>query len=325
MRIMFAGRNSSQGLKDNDPTSLQSVALDLGHSIATTLQDGPDVLLVADFNKIALSLVSEARKRGIPSLLIISEPAVVVPEHAKQSIRAKFSGVIEIGRPGQESFVPWPQTWRDLDLRAGRLHRAVMINADKWSFAKGSLYGLRAKAAAELECLDVFGHGWGRRQSHRALNRVKDLIVAIRSGASISFKYLRYVLSLPTNFRGGTLDKVETMARYRVALVIENSQELITEKLFDAFFAGCFPVYVGPPLSKLGIPEHLAVQSSGTMDEIERSINVALNVDFQQHFTNLSSFLNAEQTRDHWDSSRVFSRVLDRVGFEIGVKSHPNS
>lgn len=50
-------------------------------------------------------------------------------------------------------------------------------------------------------------------------------------------------------WRGPVEDKIELLRRARFCLAYENCRDLegyVTEKLFDAFRAGCVPVYVGP-------------------------------------------------------------------------------
>lgn len=53
-----------------------------------------------------------------------------------------------------------------------------------------------------------------------------------------------------TSWRGKVDDKLATMARYRFNLCYENASNLrgyLTEKIFDAFHAGCVPIYLGAP------------------------------------------------------------------------------
>lgn len=52
------------------------------------------------------------------------------------------------------------------------------------------------------------------------------------------------------SWRGKVDDKLATMARYRFNLCYENASNLrgyLTEKIFDAFHAGCVPIYLGAP------------------------------------------------------------------------------
>jgi hypothetical protein len=92
-------------------------------------------------------------------------------------------------------------------------------------------YGARLKAIeamSRLKDFDLYGEGWERRHPavepalHEAAQRV---------------------------YRGPIDDKLALLARYRFALVYENTRfsGYISEKLFDCFFARCIPIYSGAP------------------------------------------------------------------------------
>jgi hypothetical protein len=76
--------------------------------------------------------------------------------------------------------------------------------------------------------------------------------VSTRSFFGIGKKY--------SNYFGVTDDKNKTLSQYKIAVVIENSADFISEKLFDSIRAGCVSVYVGPNLEKYGIPKASAIQ-----------------------------------------------------------------
>ena len=79
--------------------------------------------------------------------------------------------------------------------------------------------------------IDLYGFGW---------NKCKSL--------SPNVKYC-----------GQVTDKIEILYKYKYALIIENSSDeagAISEKIFDAFSAGCVPIYLGAPDISLYIPEN---------------------------------------------------------------------
>jgi hypothetical protein len=75
---------------------------------------------------------------------------------------------------------------------------------------------------------DLYGEGW--QQRHPAVD------VQLHAAAHRAY-------------RGPVNDKLSLLARYRFALVVENSgfPGYISEKLFDPLYARCIPVYVGAP------------------------------------------------------------------------------
>jgi hypothetical protein len=310
LRILFVGKNFSQGLKDSDSSSLDSTARELGHQVVASLEDYPEILICVDYKRTDMKIIDRAKKMQIPTTLIICEPEVVIPQQARKSLRRRFDRVLEIGRPETIPQLKWAQTWRSLDREQARSKSAVMINADKWSFITGNLYWLRAAVASESHDLDVFGHGWDRKLHIRLAHRVFELLRTLVARRMPSIKGINYILSKPLSLKGAVLDKVEQMTNYRVALVIENSQELLTEKLFDAWFAGCVPVYVGPSVKKFGIPSELVVECEPNKEHLKASIRSALNFDRTQFLNSLEQFL-ASSAGSEWQANNAIKSALE--------------
>lgn len=310
MKILFVGKNFSQGLKDSDSSSLDSTARELGHQVVASLEDQPEIVICVDYKRADMKIINRAQKMQIPTTLIINEPEIVIPQQARNDIRCKFDRVLEVGRPDSIPQLKWAQTWRSINRQQARSKSAVMINADKWSFVTGSFYWLRAAAASEIRCLDVFGHGWDRKLHVRLAHRVFELLRTLVARRVPSLEGIRYVLSRPLTFKGATQDKVKEMSKYSVALVVENSQELLTEKLFDAWFAGCVPVYVGPSVKKFSLPSELVVQSEPDLEHLKAAIDSAINLDRSQFLKSLEQFL-ASSVGSEWQAKNAIKTVLE--------------
>ena len=312
MRIFFTGKNFEQGLKEIDPTSIASVAEANGIIVSETLTSQDDILVCVDFETATLKLVRKAQRLGVRTCLIINEPSVVIPQHAQSRILKKFDKVIYVGRPHPEPMLKWPQTWTPLRITGSRIDRAVVVNADKWSFYRGQNYWLRAAISNQDFRVDIYGPGWSRSGLERALHRVFEFVRTLFSGTMPSFTGLNYVLANPKNYLGMAEDKVATMSRYKVAVVIENSSELMTEKLFDAWFAGCIPVFVGPLVKPIGIPEDLVVEAAPDLKSVQTAIQVALEVDIHDFHVRLEDFLSSKEALE-WKAELAIANVLAEV------------
>jgi len=256
-----------------------------------------------------MRLVRGARRLGVPTCLVVNEPAVVIPQHAQSRVLRKFDFTIYVGREGTEPQLKWPQTWRPLLRRGSRINRAVVVNADKWSFIRGQNYWLRAAISSHDSRVDVYGPGWSRSVFERSLHRSFDFVRAVFSITMPSLKGLRYALSTPRNYVGIVEDKVEIMSRYKVAIVIENSSELMTEKLFDAWFAGCVPVYVGPLVGQFGIPDDIVVQSEPNAKSLQAAIHVALNTEISEFQDKVEKFLVSKEALA-WRAELALEKIL---------------
>jgi hypothetical protein len=101
------------------------------------------------------------------------------------------------------------------------------------------------------------------------------------------------------------------MAKFKVAVVIENSQEYMSEKFFDSLFARCIPVYVGAELEPFGIPDSLYVKAAPTRESVSKAISIALAMDYESWRSKVDAFLEDPQTRDKWDGKSATRRILE--------------
>jgi hypothetical protein len=113
--------------------------------------------------------------------------------------------------------------------------------------------------------------------------------------------------------KGTVEDKLATMSKYKYALVIENSPEYMSEKLMEALFAGCIPIYVGPDPHDYGIPKNLVIWTRPTVRAIETSLFEAASWNFDEFHSRLNTFLMTSTTRELWDHERVYQRILDII------------
>ena len=98
----------------------------------------------------------------------------------------------------------------------------------------------------------LYGAGWprhfrppGPRRIEQFFSRPLDILLG--SFYPVNLCYL-----------GPVADKIKTFSQYRFAFCYENTASAmgyITEKIFDAFRAGCVPVYLGPPNVNEHIPD----------------------------------------------------------------------
>jgi len=282
--------------------------------------------------------IKEVLRLGFPKsrcILIKNEPVVVCPDNRSSRIRNKYGLILDIGRPPTKSqnSIPWPQQWPksliNLNFALNKLDRVALINGNKISFIAGELYSLRREAILELNSLDLYGTGWNLSIRSKTRHAIANFIIAIKGGYLPRISGARYYFKKFLNWKGAPIDKEDTLSQYKFCLVIENSLEFITEKLFDAFFAGCIPIYVGPDLQEFPIPENLYIQAEPTLDSITDSLNRARQLDYSAWSSEITKWLNLESTKENWSSEMVVSRVIDTLkkygdNLELEVKSSEN-
>lgn len=194
--------------------------------------------------------------------LTLWEPPATMPYMYRQSVLDSYGSIFSPSLtwpPRNEGVVRWFRWPQNLSLLVSRgdwldrRHRVVMIAANKWSFHPESLYGLRRWAAAQ-EGVDLYGYAWGSpRDTFVSCSRA--IKTSVRARSRISLKSgLGSSWETPSSFMGSCESKAAVLQEYKFALVIENSANYVSEKLFDALTSGCQVIYVGPPLEEYGIP-----------------------------------------------------------------------
>ena len=160
----------------------------------------------------------------------------------------------------------WPQSRQDVLepywSRTDRQDRIVVVNGNHIpaNFNK-ELYSKRIEAMAALakqDQVDLYGRGWNKWWSR----------------ASLWMPYWRHRRTLMSIYKGPCANKYEVMSQYRYALCFENMamSGYITEKIFDCFYSGTIPIYLGAnDIADLIAPEaYIDARQFSTWSEIPR-------------------------------------------------------
>jgi hypothetical protein len=177
------------------------------------------------------------------------------------------------------------------------------------SFIRGELYSLRRQVVTKSELIDVFGPGWQMSATSKVKKLLAEMLIALLAGRLPKIIGLRFWFRRPNNYSGLSNDKIETLRKYKYSLVIENSVEFLTEKLFDCFFSSTIPIYVGPPLSLFGIPENLVVQVDPDLESVLNGIKAAENVDYEVWVKSLKSWMGEDSTKLRWNAIDVYNDI----------------
>jgi len=252
----------------------------------------PDLGVFFDCPKLDDPDLRRCQSLKIPILLVVSENMHLQPHPTYAEIKALADRVLtywETEVDHQKVFwLPY-----GLDFEAGRNFRKSlpmgnrpyllgMINSWKKSEMPGDLYGRRNRLAIQAgillqERMFLAGSGW---DSH--------LVYAGKVQRSLAKRFpglARMLWRWPNPAYHGRLPlgdrKLTALAQCEFALVPENCSSLpgyITEKIFNALFAGCIPVYQGHPDSNRWLPPQMFVP----MDHFASG---AALVNFLQHMT----------------------------------------
>jgi hypothetical protein len=274
-----------------------------GHRIVQ-LNEEPEMVIFMNHHKKLHRRVKKLDESVI-TVLILWEPRVTRPENYREEVIADYDAIFTpseswITGPNVSTF-NWPQGECTLDSNETfewneRSDVPVVVQSNKFSFVNGEMYSLRREIVKRFgHTLLVYGSGW---QSWP-----KTGIEIIR-GVKVAIKYCRVVkIIIPTSLLvraknyGGVIDsKHQQLRKHKYAIVVENSLDYVSEKLFEAVNAGCCVFYVGPKLKDYGIPE-IAFEVCSSSDEILRAYQIALqNPELVQKLvSNAREFLSSNE------------------------------
>ena len=269
------------------------------------------------------------RQNGIPTLLVITENMFLQPHLSYEKIKPWFDKILtywdlEVGGDRVE-FLPYA-----LDFARGiqflsklddspRPLLLGMIASWKKSSMPGDLYRKRNLLAIEAAKIlrkemaiwgagwkhfDVFPYKWQRTIAKRS-----------RFLSKLLFDWPNRSVRGP--LPGGEEVKWRTLAQCDFCLCMENNKELsgyITEKIFNAFFAGCVPCYQGDPEVTRWIPANTFVCMEGikTGAELVRRLQSISKEEIRGYRERGRRFLESSQSRI-FDSPAWVAKVSDAV------------
>lgn len=316
MKIFLSGRNSTTALTVSSTSSFRHY-LSTMNLLSMNFDASESLFVCLDLDRDSLRFMKVHKIPKDRALLVRYEPRVVCPENYRDSYLARFGKVIDIGRPWASQGANWPQNWPPKISRAtGGLpqnqNRLVMVNANKLSFIKGEMYSLRRLSMRTLP-LDTFGFGWDNTWPQKIRTLAGELLISVRNHQIPSLLASRWWFSHPRNYLGECSNKIEVMSNYRFALVIENDLSFVSEKLFDALFSGCIPIYVGANLEFLDLPSGLVFESAANSRDILATFVRAQGVEFNAWSKLRDSYLANESTIRDNASSEVFREISEII------------
>ncbi len=187
----------------------------------------------------------------------------------------------------------------------GRSNQACFLASNRFSPFPDSNYQLRRQIVDEIDpgLLAVAGGLWKLTRRAKFLVVVKHVLVSVLSGSPISMaKCVSYVRDPALNV-SAVDDKFNFLEGYPVALVIENENTYVSEKLIEALQAGCVPVYVGPEIPQDWVPQDLYIRAQRDIQSIQSALRFALACDLEI----------AQQLQEDWlrsENALVWSREV---------------
>ena len=275
-----------------------------------------DCDLYLSFDLIDYAFLNNYSNRKIIKVLIRQEPKIVLPQTYMEKNMTNFDFIIDVGKPksGKLRVLNWPQDLTSY-IKNPKIknNRVVIINSNLLSLTKGENYSLRRQAINGIKELDLYGYQWNN-SFHK---KIKTFFIELKKYTLrfnlLRIKGIKYYFRYYNNYLGEVEDKRSIISMYKYCLVIENSSDYLSEKLFDALLSGCVPIYVGPDLAKYEIPRSLFIQAQPNLDDIRFKINEAKKINYNEWVENLNIWLSESETYENWSEHLFLSKILKLV------------
>ncbi len=176
----------------------------------------------------------------------------------------------------------------------------VTIASQKYMPHKKEIYSERVRAIRWFEQnhpeeFDLYGQGWDRRYFTGNLSRLNLFLQKIYPKFfPNSLKSNRF-----PSWRGAVPNKNAVMRQYKFALCYENAvfPGYVTEKIFDGFFAGCIPVYLGAPNVTDFIPANtfIDMRNFKSYEELYRFMKSMPSSQYENYLTAIEDFIHGDK------------------------------
>ncbi|MDC0506277.1 glycosyltransferase family 10 [Candidatus Gracilibacteria bacterium] len=259
--------------------------------------------------------------------LIVREPPCIIPKNHDPENFKNFKKVFTWNEKyiNNENIFPLPFAQREDQtiLENSGENFCCLISSNKLSFHKDELYSERKKAIKYFEKkypnkFSLYGYRWNSffypfKSNIKSLWR-KDFSI-------LKALYYIYVLIFDNYYEvyKGTLDnKLETLSKYKFCICYENQRGVhgyITEKIWDCFFTGSIPIYLGSENIEQYIPKGCFIdkRNFNNYDELYKYMSSLNKKEIKKYQENIDTFLNSTKAKnmysEHW-SNTVIKNIL---------------
>lgn len=313
--------------------------------IETSIEDC-DGLIFMNYSKKNYKRYIKSGKNHKNLVLIRLEPYGVFPLQYRKSITEKFGLIVDPGKKIKTSssldFIGWPYKYHlnpsipsphDPDLNDSirnavtndfyniqnwklKKDKIVLIAANKVSPTRNSNYKFRRRFArqASLHNLDVYGPLWNASLASKLFHRISVALYALKNGfvpnlleiyGDLHWKYPTYIAE--------PKDKHQIIQQYRYSLVIENSSDYCSEKLFDVIVNGSIPIYIGPKNYDLNLPDGMYFTSDASVENLKSLLNSTRDEDIISMLAVMQNFIQSEKFLMDWASDKVYEKIANQI------------
>jgi hypothetical protein len=328
MIIKVIGHNGNLFSETNDQNPWSyffKILLDNGHAMSQSINDSNfDVLISNSYRSGYIGRKKMNKRKRIKKILILWEPKQVNPKLYRKSHLMSYDHIYTPSKlwidQKNSHYFNWPQGAYDSKLESEKVwikrkNKAVLISGNKFSVIKGELYSLRRSViqkCSRADILDLGGTGWRQSNNATIVMIAKSLIKS--RFKNLSFKSLKYLRPNLESYIGLLSNKLATQDQYKISLVVENSSDYISEKLFDALASQNIVIYVGADVSKFKLNRNMVLQTDENVDSINDALIEVLEMTPSKQYE-LMCLQQSEYRKiiDQWNNKTVLENLAKSI------------
>lgn len=194
--------------------------------------------------------------------------------------------------------------------------KIVMLASNKFSPVINSGYSIRRKIAKiykNSEILEIYGQYWTVSFLFKLYLYLAMIKFNIISGYIPTFNLNQLKKIKSSSIKGSIAFKLELLTDTKFLVIVENSPNFLTEKIFDAFFCGVIPIYCGPDLSKVGIPNTTYIKLNWDLSNLAETMDSLCALNAQDYLNSILEFIRSEEFWCTWAEKAVYSKIASEI------------
>jgi hypothetical protein len=264
-----------------------------------------------------------------PKYIIATENPYICPLNQDKNYLSQFDGIFTwnpdlLSLPNAtQIFIPNQIRNAEFASYAERPIFSCLINANK-AFPRTlsiDLYRERLNVIRWYQdyapdFFSLYGLGWNKPAP--ALTPLDKLRRRFKRLASQMYGYKPF-----PSYRGAVENKADVYSKAKFAYCYENVADLpdyITEKIFDAFFSGCVPIYWGSNTIQDYIPSSCYIDRTQfkSTQEVHQHLLGISEERYQEYQSEISRFLLGSVAQ-RFDTQTYTSTIIHKISLDLGL------
>jgi hypothetical protein len=162
--------------------------------------------------------------------------------------------------------------------------------------------------------LELYGDLWIKARFKRMKYLLRISLYLFKTRTPINpFRKLSWVFEEYAGAKGVVKDKLHLLKQSKFNLIIENSSDFVTEKLFDAILCGTIPIYLGPVFHKDPLLEKalIRVTEAELLGSNLELIIQRSGYSVESILESMTQLMSSGQFVERWTAKGVFHSLLN--------------